>query len=118
MPHPTPNQMGKDKESTRWTSADEAVLVETLVKEKAKGMWGDNNPKPAAWTACEAALAGSEKVSGGGPKVVAAITGKSQWQRVYIGLNSPDLWLTKANTAQARVRYCQRALWTIWFWLG
>ena len=59
---------------------DEATLVETLVKERSKGNWGDNNPKLIAYTACEAALAGSEKVSGGSPKTVQAI--KNQWQRV------------------------------------
>jgi len=68
------------KGSTKWTAADEATLVETLIKEKRKANWGDNNPKPVAFTAVEVALAGSELVSGGAPKGVAAI--KSRWQRV------------------------------------
>jgi hypothetical protein len=72
--------MGNDKEKTKWTSADEALLIEVLTREKAKGTWGDNNPKPIAFTACETALAGSEAVSGGSVKGIQAI--KSRWQRV------------------------------------
>jgi hypothetical protein len=74
--------MGNDKEKTKWTTADEAILVETLAKERAKGHWGDNNPKPVAFTACETALAGSERISGGCPKGIQAI--KSRWQRVCV----------------------------------
>jgi hypothetical protein len=65
--------MGNDKEKTRWTSADEALLIETLAREKAKGNWGDNNPKPMAFTSCEVALAGSESVSGSIAKGIQAI---------------------------------------------
>jgi len=74
--------MGNDKETTKWTTADEALLIQTLALEKSKGNWGDNNPKPVAFTACEVALAGSECASGGIAKGVPAI--KSQWQRVCI----------------------------------
>lgn len=74
--------MGNDKEKTKWTSADEALLVETLARERSKGNWGDNNPKPSAFTACEVALAGSERISGGVPKCIQTI--KSRWQRVRI----------------------------------
>jgi hypothetical protein len=72
--------MAAEKSSTRWTSADEALLVQTLQIQKADGNWGDNNPKPTAYTACEAALSGGEKLSGGSAKSVQAI--KSRWQRV------------------------------------
>jgi hypothetical protein len=75
----------KDKTSTKWTAAAEALLVETLIKQKLTGNWGDNNPKPVAWTACENALAGSEEASGGCPKTVVAI--KSRWQRVRASCN-------------------------------
>jgi hypothetical protein len=63
----------KDKSMTKWTSTNEALLVETLSKEKAKGHWGDNNLKPLAYVACETALVGSKNVSGGGPKTISAI---------------------------------------------
>jgi hypothetical protein len=62
----------KDKIPMKWTSADEALLIEALVKEKLKGNCGDNNLKPVAYTACEVVLAGSEKVSGGSRKGVQA----------------------------------------------
>jgi len=65
---------------TSWTSADEALLVTTLLEEKCKGNWGDNNPKKQAWVACEAALAGLENVTNSCHKDVSSI--KSCWQQV------------------------------------
>ena len=56
------NGPGESKK-TKWSSADEAMLVETLAAEKANGNWGDNNPKPVAWTAVVNALRGSSKGS-------------------------------------------------------
>ena len=93
--------MENDKERTTQTSADKALLIKTLAREKAKGNWGDNNLKPVAFTACEMALAGSESVSGGIAKGIQAI--KSQWQQVcalgksYIHLND------SSSAAQARI---------------
>jgi hypothetical protein len=68
--------------SAVWTRNDEATLVHSLKKAKDDGKWGDNNPKGTAWTACVAALSGSENVSGGGPKTAKAI--KNRWQRVRV----------------------------------
>ena len=67
---------------TAWTSEDEEVLVSTLLEEKKKGNWGDNNPKKTAWVACEKALKDSEKVTKSCRKDVASI--KSCWQRVSV----------------------------------
>jgi hypothetical protein len=62
-----------------WSRDDEATLVHALKKAREENKWGDNNPKPAAWTFCVAQLSGSEGGSGR-PKDVKAI--KSRWQRV------------------------------------
>ncbi|KAI9452920.1 Myb/SANT-like DNA-binding domain-containing protein [Lactarius psammicola] len=70
----------EEKNVTKWSCVDEATLVHTLAEQKTKGNWGDNNPKKSAWTACEIALAGSEKVSGGSAKAQPVI--KSRWQRL------------------------------------
>ncbi|KAI9441114.1 Myb/SANT-like DNA-binding domain-containing protein [Lactarius psammicola] len=70
----------EEKNVTKWSCVDEATLVHTLAEQKTKGNWGDNNPKKSAWTACEIALAGSEKVSGGSAKAQPAI--KSRWQHL------------------------------------
>lgn len=51
-----------------------------MTAQKAGTSWGDNNPKPTAWVACEKALTGSEKESGGVPKTVGIL--KSCWQKV------------------------------------
>ena len=67
--------------AVKWSQSDEAVLLDTLADEKRDGKnWGDNNPKPAAWTKCEEALKGSEKRSGGIAKTAKAI--KSRWNWV------------------------------------
>jgi hypothetical protein len=80
------NKDDKAKISAAWSTRDETILIETLVQQKLAGNWGDNNPKKAAWTACQAALAGTEK-PGGVPKNINAI--KNRWQRVsyYTTLN-------------------------------
>ncbi|KAI9432592.1 hypothetical protein H4582DRAFT_2083302 [Lactarius indigo] len=73
--------MKKDKDVTnRWSEADKVTLVHTLASKKAKSNWGNNGPKKVAWTACEAALLGSEKTSGGSPKTFQSI--KNRWQRI------------------------------------
>jgi hypothetical protein len=85
---------------TAWTSEDEDLLVYTLLDEKRKGNWGDNNPKKQAWVACEAALAGSEEATKSSHKDVSSI--KSCWQRVsalrnveYMHVHS---WIYAAQT--------------------
>ncbi|KAF8256442.1 Myb/SANT-like DNA-binding domain-containing protein [Lactarius quietus] len=81
MPKKEKDKENKNKKSiTKWSQRNEALLVHTLADQKAKGEWGDNNPKKAAWVACVAALAGSEKESGGHPKTETAV--KSRWQRL------------------------------------
>ena len=65
---------------TAWTKEDESLLVHTLLEQRAKGNWGDNNPKKQAWVACEAALVGSEKETRSCHKDIPSI--KSRWQRV------------------------------------
>ena len=77
------NKDDKGKTSTAWTIKDETLLIETLVRQKIAGNWGDNNPKKAAWTACETALAGGDK-SAVVLKSINAI--KNCWQRVSLFL--------------------------------
>ena len=72
-PQPIMSNTNKEKNSTCWHAVDDAALVHMLTDQKIKGNWGDNNPKKVAWSACETALAGSEKNSGGTPKTVTAI---------------------------------------------
>ncbi|KAH9012949.1 hypothetical protein EDB83DRAFT_2233518 [Lactarius deliciosus] len=72
--------MSKEKNSVCWHAATDATLIHMLTDQKAKKNWGDNNPKKVAWTVCEVALAGSEKNSGGMPKMANAI--KNRWQQL------------------------------------
>lgn len=86
------NPADEKKEDTKWTSSDEATLVETLRKAQDIGLQADSGWKPVVWTMAEQALAGSELKSGGAPKVEKTI--KSRWQRVssfvYSQLKSTD----------------------------
>jgi hypothetical protein len=66
--------------AVRWSSADDATLVETFQVEKAKANWGDNGPKPIVYTEAVKTLVGSEQTSGGGPKTLHAV--KNRWQKV------------------------------------
>lgn len=79
-------------ENSKWSEADDALLVETMTLQKAEGGWGDNNPKPIAWTACEKALARSEKESGGACKGITVL--KSRWQKVCLDYVLICMYLT------------------------
>src|ERR1700722_6341525 len=50
------DENGKSAMATKWSSADDATLIETLRNEKAKGSWGDNGPKPVVYTEVVKAL--------------------------------------------------------------
>lgn len=50
---------------TKWSAADDAELVKTLLEQRALGLQSESGFKSAAYTACAVALAGSEKISGG-----------------------------------------------------
>ena len=68
-----PNGKGKENEdsaneNSKWSEADEALLIHTLTEQKVDGHWGGNNPKATTSQACLIVLAGSEKESGGAPK--------------------------------------------------
>ena len=65
---------------TAWSSNDEGLLIFTLLEEKRKGNWGNNNPKKQAWTTCKVALAGSEIATKSCHKDIPSI--KSCWQQV------------------------------------
>ncbi len=96
----------KDKAVSTWTHDDKAMLVHTLKMAKEKGDWGDNNPKTLAWTTCVKALSGSEKKSGGAPKVANVI--KRRWQRVRIHHISHIVCVfTILPSAEARIQYIQ-----------
>jgi hypothetical protein len=64
-----------------WKSADDAILVETLIKERELGHQTDSGFKPVAFTACAEALKGSELTSGGAPKSSGST--KDHWDKVW-----------------------------------
>jgi hypothetical protein len=81
---PDDNKDDKGKFSTMWSIKDETLLIKTLVQQKIAGNWGDNNPKKVAWTACETALTGGDKLAVV-PKSVNTI--KNRWQRVSLSVS-------------------------------
>ncbi|KIL63009.1 hypothetical protein M378DRAFT_107808 [Amanita muscaria Koide BX008] len=54
--------------NAKWSSSCDAILIDTLRLEQAKGNQADNSWKACVWTACEKSLEGSEKISGGALK--------------------------------------------------
>ena len=63
-----------------WKSADDAILVATLIKERELGHQTDLGFKPVMFTACVEALRGSELTSGGVPK--SSGSAKDHWDKV------------------------------------
>ena len=65
-------EKAKDDESggrnSKWTKANDTVLIDALTQQKVEDNWGDNNPKLKAWVACIEALARSKIESSGVPK--------------------------------------------------
>ena len=103
-----PKGKGKENEdsgneNSKWSKADEALLIHTLTEQKADGHWGDNNPKATTWQACLTALAGSEKESGGAPKGVTVL--KSRWQKVRHSYVYVCAYLTSNYTVQLKREY-------------
>ncbi len=67
--------------TVKWSTSDDAKLVDFLVLEKGRIGGTDNgNFKPESWTKAVDILAGSESISGGIRKDAASI--KSHWQKV------------------------------------
>ena len=56
------------RKNARWRKEDDQVSIDTLKMQQSKGNQTDSGWKHTVWTACEVALQGSEKDSGGGPK--------------------------------------------------
>ena len=73
--HPSPQApssqtpLRRPKKASWKLPADNKTLLECLKQQQAAGNQSDTGFKPVAWTACVVALRGSEKRSGGGPKV-------------------------------------------------
>lgn len=78
------SQAESKKSETKWSSADEATLVEVLKKAQAEGLQSESGWKPTVWARAEEALRESSAESGlgGAPKTEKPI--KSRWQRVSI----------------------------------
>jgi hypothetical protein len=56
-----------------WTTAEDTILVNAMIDQKAAGHWGDNNPKKVTWPEVKKALVGSEKRSGGVAKTISVM---------------------------------------------
>ncbi|KAG6878668.1 hypothetical protein C0992_007736 [Termitomyces sp. T32_za158] len=67
-PKQAPKTDKKPPTHAKWSSADNATLIEDLKEQQACGNQADNNWKAVVWTEAEKALAGSEERSRGAPK--------------------------------------------------
>jgi hypothetical protein len=109
MPDESNTPAKKKAETARWTAVDEATLIATLVIEKARANWADNNPKPTAFAACVKAL--EDSASGGAPKGTAVV--KARWQKVtsmYLSrLGTLSYSEAAQNRGQRGCRYASRS---------
>ena len=56
MPKASSTDQGLGTDSTRWTAAAEAILIEHLLSAAQKGLKSDNNFKATVYKACSDAL--------------------------------------------------------------
>jgi len=75
------------KRHARWSQEDNAVIIDLLKSHQSEGHQSDSGWKGVVWTTCEAALRGSEKQSGGGPKTANGC--KEHWLSVRLLLEEP-----------------------------
>ena len=105
-PHPALMAEDTDKKTATWTLADDTTLVHTLADQKIAGNWGDNNPKPKAWTECEKKLEGSEICSGGLPKIGNIL--RNRWQKVRGGISHIFMTLIYASVSLRKIMVLSR----------
>jgi hypothetical protein len=87
-----------------------------LTKAKEDIKWGDNNPKEMAWTACVAALVGSETLSGEVAKDSKAV--KRRWQRVRPYRITCILYIHVYYSSQAETRISDIQTYAQSNWMG
>ncbi|KAH9017190.1 hypothetical protein EDB85DRAFT_2155395 [Lactarius pseudohatsudake] len=102
----------KEIKTSIWREVDDITLVHTLADQKSSGGWGDNNPKKSAWTACESALIGSEKCSGGVKKSASAI--KNRWQKLKQEYETVKELRNVSGFGWDPVKHCVIAEHTVW----
>ena len=66
----------------KWSSADDATLIQVLTDQQAAGNQADNSWKRCVWQAACTELAGSELHSGGAPKTASKC--HTRWDKVNI----------------------------------
>jgi len=71
--------------TSRWTQADDLVLVDGLTQQKTIGQNHDSIWTPEAWAVVAEMLKGSELVSGGAQKTLQQC--KARWQRVSLAID-------------------------------
>ena len=95
-----------DKKTATWTLADDTTLVHTLANQKITGNWGDNNPKPKAWTECEKKLEGGEICLGGLLKIGNIL--RNRWQKVHGGISHIFMMLMYASVSLRKIMVLSR----------
>lgn len=77
----------QSSDHVKWTAAEEAILVDTLLTQKELGLQSENGWKPVVWTTVVAAL--RDNFSFNIPKEAKHC--KSRWQRVRASFDIQDI---------------------------
>jgi hypothetical protein len=116
-----PLTLEKPKKASWRVAADEDTLLECLRQQQVARNQSDTGFKSVVWTACAAALQGSEKWSGGGLKTAKGC--KDHFGAVSFFFhscraNASDAALWASLLAQRAVPHCSDSSQSIWVWVG
>ena len=76
----------------KWSTADNATLIQVLTDQQAAGNQADNAWKGSVWQVASQELAGSEAVSRGAPKIPSKC--HTHWDKVSYQISKYYLLLT------------------------
>ena len=99
----------------KWSSADDATLIQVLTDQQAARNQADNSWKGCVWQAACTELAGSELHSGGAPKTASKC--HTRWDKVNI-FYLVYIYCVNYLAAQIGVPCCQTSLRAVRLVLG
>lgn len=89
---PTSTKPKAPPKQAKWSAADDTTLIQVLTNQQAAGNQADNAWKGSVWQAASQELAGSEAISGGGPKTLSKCC--TCWDKVSNQISNYYLLLT------------------------
>ena len=116
----TPTHKMPQKDINKCSDSDNAMLLQTMPPKKAKGIWGDNSPKKAAYTACEKALRHRQQEDWyqAVPLRPQKLAGTGRIGHIHLSLSSILCTYIHLYLDQKGFQDCQRAERALRIWMG